>query len=190
MKSKNEFTAKLKRFIIDVRRPGTLDSDGALEFKSKHFSDLCTSNGIKREFSAPYPPEENGKNEQAWGNVTGMTRCMMATAGVPKKFLLFALSTAIYLKNQSVHLAHGKTPFEMFHGSKPDFSHLHVFGSESIVLNEVRKKLVSKAREAILLGNSGLCGSLNRQVRDKGTKGLGITKRQHQRQSIPLPTWF
>ena len=130
MKSKNEVTAKLKRFIIDVRRPGTFDSDGALEFKSKHFSDLCTSNGIKQEFSAHYTSEENGKNEQAWGTVTGMTRCMMATAGVPKQFRLFAPSTAIYLKNQSVHLAHGKTPFEMFHGNKPDFSHLHVFGSQ------------------------------------------------------------
>ena len=43
----------------------------------------------------------------------------------------------------------------MFHGSKPDLSHLHVFGCQSFVLNEVRKKLDSKAREAILLGYSG-----------------------------------
>ena len=155
MKSKDEVTAKLQRFIIDVGRPGTLVSDGALEFKSKQFSDLCTSNGIKQEFSAPYTPEENGKIERAWGTVTGMTRCMMATAAVPKQFWPFALSTAIYLKNRSIHSAHGKTPFEMFHGSKPDLSNLHVFGCQSFVLNEVRKKLDSKAREAILLGYSG-----------------------------------
>ena len=103
MKTKDEVTAKLQRFIIDVGRPGTLVSDGALEFKSKQFSDLCTSNGIKQEFSTPYPPEENGKIERAWGTVTGMTRCMMATAGVPKQFWPFALSTAIYLKNRSIH---------------------------------------------------------------------------------------
>ena len=84
MKSKDEVTAKLQRFIIDVGRPGTLVSDEALEFKSKQFSDLCTSNGIKQEFSAPYTPEENGKIERAWGTVTGMTRCMKATAVVPK----------------------------------------------------------------------------------------------------------
>ena len=87
-------------FIDSYSRPGTLVSDGALEFKSKQFSDLCTSNGIKQEFSAPYTPEENGKIERAWGTVTGMTRCMMATAGVPKQFWPFALSTAIYLKNR------------------------------------------------------------------------------------------
>ena len=63
-KSKDDVTAKLQRFIIDVGGHGTLVSDGALEFKSKQFSDLCTSNSIKQEFSAPYTPEENGKTER------------------------------------------------------------------------------------------------------------------------------
>ena len=81
---------------------------------------------------------------------------MMETAGgVPKQFWPFALSTAIYLRNRSIHSAHGETPSQMFHGSKPDLPHLHVFGCQSFVLTEVRKKLDSKAREAILLGYSG-----------------------------------
>ena len=105
MKSKDEITAKLQRFIMV--------SDGALEFKSKQFSDLCRSNGIKQEFSAPYTPEENGKIERACSTVTGMSRCMMATAGVQKQFWLFALSTAIYLKSRSIHSAHGKAPFQI-----------------------------------------------------------------------------
>ena len=63
--SKDEVNAKLQRFIIDVGTHSTLVSDGALEFKSKQFSDLCTSNGIKQEFSAPYTPDENGKAERA-----------------------------------------------------------------------------------------------------------------------------
>ena len=114
MKSKDEVTTKLQRFIIDVGRPGTLVSDRALEFKTKQFSDLCTSNGIKQEFSAPYTPEESRKIEQAWGTVTGMTRCKMANAGVPKQFWPFALSTAIYLENRSIHSAHGKTLLRCF----------------------------------------------------------------------------
>ena len=43
----------------------------------------------------------------------------------------------------------------MFHGSKPDLSHLRVFLCQSFVLNEVKKKLDSTAREAILLEYSG-----------------------------------
>ena len=38
--------------------------------------------------------------------------------------------------------------------TEPDLSHLHVFWCQSFVLNEVRKKLDSKAREATLLGYS------------------------------------
>ena len=55
-KSKDEVTAKLQPFIIDVGRPGTLVSDGALEFMSKQFSDVSTFNYIKQESSAPNTP--------------------------------------------------------------------------------------------------------------------------------------
>ena len=55
-------------------------------------------------------------------------------------------------KNQSIHSAHGNTTFEMFHGGKSDLSHIHVFECQSFVLNEVRKKLDSKVRDAFLLG--------------------------------------
>ena len=154
MKSKDEVAAQLQQFIIDVGRPGTLISDGALECKSKHFSDLFTSNGIKQEFSAPFTPEENGKIERAWGTVTGITGYMMATAGL-KAVLAFCSFNCHLQKNRAILLAHGKTPFEMFHGSKPDLSHLHVFECQWFVLNEVKKKLDSKARKAILLGYSG-----------------------------------
>ena len=41
------------------------------------------------------------------GHVTGMTRCMMATAGVSKQFWHFALSTAMYLRNRSILSALG-----------------------------------------------------------------------------------
>ena len=154
MKTKDEVVSKLQQYIIDVGTPRTLVSDGALEFKSKQFNDVCRTSGIKQQYSAPYTPEENGKIERAWGTVTGMARCMMATAGVPKQLWPYALSTAVYLKNRSIHSAHNRTPFEMFHGMKPDISQLHIFGCKAFVLNEVRKKLDSKAREAVLLGYS------------------------------------
>ena len=140
MKSKDEVTAKLQRFFIDFGRPGTSISDGDLVFKSKQFSDLCTSNGIKQKFSAPYIPGENGKIERAWRD--------------PKAVLAFC-SYKFHLPEESINpLGAWQDPFEMLHGSKPDLSHLHVFECQSFVLNEVRKKLDSNAREAILLGYS------------------------------------
>ena len=83
-RSKDEALEKLELFLADVGKPRTLVSDGAPEFKSRGFKDLCRNNGIRQKFSAPYTPQENGKMERAWGTVTGMARCMMETAGLPK----------------------------------------------------------------------------------------------------------
>ena len=57
MKSKEEVIAMLQRFVIDIGNTGTLVSNGAFEIKSKLFCDLCTFNGIKQKFCAPYTPE-------------------------------------------------------------------------------------------------------------------------------------
>ena len=129
--------------------PDTLVSDNAMEFKSKVFSNLCVRNGIRQEFSAPYTPEENGKIERVWVTVTGMARCMMSTAGVPKQLWPHALATAVYVKNRSFHSAHNRTPFEMFNGVKPNLSNIHQFGWRAFVLDQNRKKLEIKAREAM-----------------------------------------
>ena len=94
MRSKDEVLGKLELFLADVGKPQTLVSDGALEFKSRGFSDKCRKNGIRQEFSAPYTPHENGKIGRVWGTVTGMARCMMDSAGLPQQFWPYALAAA------------------------------------------------------------------------------------------------
>lgn len=154
MRSREEVPEKLEQFFADVGTPKTLVSDGALEYKSKLFSDLCRKNGVRQEFSAPYTPQENGKIERIWGTVTGMSRCMMETAGVSKMMWPYALATAFYLKNRTFHSAHGKTPYEMFFGVKPSVRNLQPFGCQAFVFSETGKKLDSKAKRGIMLGYS------------------------------------
>lgn len=46
-----------------------------------------------------------------------------------------------------------KTPYEMWHGSKPKLSHLRVFGSTAYVHNKTRKtKFDDKSFKSILVG--------------------------------------
>jgi hypothetical protein len=53
----------------------------------------------------------------------------MKAKGVPARFWGEAVTTAVYLLNRSpTKSVHGKTPFEVWHGYKPDVSYLHVFG--------------------------------------------------------------
>ena len=74
-------------------------------------------------------PFQNGMVEHLNGTFRVMVRSLLYSSSLHPKFWSYALRHAAYLKNLLVHSATGKTPYEMWHGVKPDLSHLRVFGS-------------------------------------------------------------
>ena len=58
MKSKDEVTAKLQRFIIDAGQPGTLVSDGALEFNSSQSSSVTCAHPMASNRSSLLPTHQ------------------------------------------------------------------------------------------------------------------------------------
>lgn len=64
--------------------------------------------------------------------------------------------TAVYLQNRLPSRVIGKTPFELWSGSKPDLSHIKVFGSSAYVQIPAskRSKLDQKAVKLIFVGYS------------------------------------
>ena len=82
-------------------------------------------------------------------------RAMLYQAKLPKRFWAEALNTAVYLKNRSPHsYLDGKIPYEIFHGQKPNFSHLRVFGGlETVhIPKQQRQKIDAKATVKIVIG--------------------------------------
>lgn len=82
-------------------------------------------------------------------------RCMLFQANLPKKLWAEAVGTAAYILNRSPNKAlHGKTPFELWNGYKPDLSHLRIFGSVAMVFvpKEKRQKWDKKSKRMILVG--------------------------------------
>lgn len=154
MRTRDECISKFQQFIADVGHPRTLVTDGAKEFTSRAFADFCREQKIRHEYSAPYIPEDNGKIERIWGTVVNMARSMVNNASMKKQYWGFALKAAFYIKNRCLHAAIGQTPYEAFHGVKPDVSHMRVFGCQCFILEEVRKKLDPKATEGVFLGYS------------------------------------
>ena len=102
--TRDEVIEKLELFIADEGSPGTLVSDGAQEYKSRGFNEVCRKNGIRQEYSAPYTPQEDSKIERVWGTVTGMASCMLETAGLPRQLWRYALATSFFFKNQCFSL--------------------------------------------------------------------------------------
>ena len=78
---------------------------------------------------------------------------MLFGAKLPQNFWAEAISTAVYLRNHSPTKAvDGMTPFEAWHGEKPQINHLRVFGCISYAHVSMTHKLDSKARKCVLLG--------------------------------------
>ena len=69
MKQKSEAFEAFKNFKIQVEKEKYLKivclrTENGGEFISKVFSSICTKNGIKRQYSAPYTPQQNGVVEK------------------------------------------------------------------------------------------------------------------------------
>ena len=78
---------------------------------------------------------------------------MLFGAKLPQNFWAEAIPTAVYFRNHSATKAvDGMTPFEVWHGEKPQINHLRVFGCISYAHVSMRHKLDSKARKYVLLG--------------------------------------
>ena len=132
-----------------------LRSDNGDEYISHEFEEYLRKEGIIHQRTVRKTPEQNGVAERMNRTLVEVVRSMLSESSLPKKFWAEGLATATYLRNRSPTKAvEGMTPFQAWSGTKPNVSHLRVFGSlcYSHVPKDERKKLDSKAQEAIFLG--------------------------------------
>ncbi|KNZ77309.1 Copia protein [Termitomyces sp. J132] len=111
-------------------------SDNAKEFISGDLHDFLISQGITHQNTAPYAHQQNGKAEQYICTVEDTAESMMAWLGLPMSFLGEAILTAQYLQNclPTSTLPSLITPYEIMEGTKPDLSHLQVWGCGCYIL--------------------------------------------------------
>ena len=122
---------------------------------SHKFRDYCEEHGIRRFYTAPYTPQQNGVAERKNRTIVDMTRSMLKTKGMPKEFWAEAVMCSVYVQNRCPHQILGqKTPQEFWSGHKPNVGHLRVFGSIAYahVPDQQRKKLEDKSKKLIFVG--------------------------------------
>ncbi|CAL2257637.1 unnamed protein product [Prunus armeniaca] len=71
----------------------TLRTDRGGEFTSNEFSEFCKRNGIKRELTASYTPQQNGVAERRNRTIVEMARSMLKAKGLPNVFWAEAIHT-------------------------------------------------------------------------------------------------
>jgi hypothetical protein len=126
------------------------------ELKSDAMNTWCNANGYTLQFTAPYTSAHNGRVERMHLTIMNRMRAMRAsTPTVPSnRWDEFAMSAG-YLSARTPTRTLQKTPFEAWHGKKPDLSHLREIGSRAFALIlKHNPKIYERSFECILVGYS------------------------------------
>ena len=87
---------------------------------------------MKRSFSTPYAPPQNGQAERMWGILLRTMRITMAESGLSERFWTYAMDNAARLHNSLPSRKHRDfiSPWEMLYGRQPDLGKFRVFGCQ------------------------------------------------------------
>ena len=125
-------------------------SDHGKEFKNARFEAFCKEHGIKKKFSAPKTPQQNGVVERKNRVIQEMTRVMLINKDIPQKFWAKALNTLCHIGNRIFFkVGTKKTSYEIWKEKKPKVKYFRVFGSKCFILNdrEYLGKFDAKSKE-------------------------------------------
>nr|GEX32606.1 retrovirus-related Pol polyprotein from transposon TNT 1-94 [Tanacetum cinerariifolium] len=101
--------------------------------KTKPF---CAMKGIKREFSVPRTPQQNGIAERKNRTLIEAAKTMLADLLLPIPFWAEAVNTPCYVQNRVlVTKPRNKTPYELLHGRTPSIGFMRPFGCPVTILN-------------------------------------------------------
>nr|GEU68949.1 Gag-Pol polyprotein [Tanacetum cinerariifolium] len=132
-----------------------LRTDNGGEYTGDEFDTFCKQEGIKRQFTTAYTPQQNGVAKQMNRTLLERAREMLATTCLGKSFWAKAVNTACYVINRSPSIAvELKTLMKMWTGKPVNYSDLHIFGSPVYVMHNTQEttKLDLKSRKCLFLG--------------------------------------
>jgi hypothetical protein len=161
-KESEEFLVRFQEFKsqfenLTGRKIKTLRSDNGGEYTSKCFIDFCIEAGIKREYTIPYNPQQNGVAERKNRSNVEATKAMIHDQSLLVFLWAKASMTIVYVQNKSPHkILKNITPEEAFVGVKPEVGHFRIFGCPVYihVPKEKRSKLEPFVRKGTFVGYS------------------------------------
>nr|GFB25554.1 hypothetical protein [Tanacetum cinerariifolium] len=149
--TKDETAFVLKTFIVGLENLLSLKvkiirCDNGTEFKNTDLNQFGGLKGIKREFSVPRTPRQNGIAERKNKTLIEAARTLLADSLLLIPFWAKAVNTACYVQNRVlVTKPHNKTPYELLHGRLPSIGFIRplavlkafrVFNSRTRIVQE------------------------------------------------------
>ncbi|KAJ9561724.1 hypothetical protein OSB04_006884 [Centaurea solstitialis] len=158
--TKDEAFPAFKRFKAQVETESTnrvkmLRTDRGGEFTSRQFNEFCDKEGVKRQLTAPYTPQQNGVVERRNQTILETTRSLLKAMNVLESLWGEAVRHAVYILNRvPTKGLKNMTPYEGWKGKKPSLEHGKVFGCVAHVKNPANHlmKLSDRSSKMVYLG--------------------------------------
>ncbi|CAI7881927.1 unnamed protein product [Closterium sp. NIES-54] len=130
-----------------------LHSDRGGEFSSALLGAFCRAQGIRKTFTLPASPQQNGIAERRIGMVMDVTRTSMIHAAAPHFLWPFAVQYAAHQLNLQPRVSLPETsPTLLWTGKVGDASAFRVWGSRAFVRDLSADKLSPRAVPCVFLG--------------------------------------
>lgn len=200
VKHKSDVLNYFKEFARSVknkfnRQIKVLHTDNGTEYCNHEFKSFLLKEGIQHETTAPYTPQQNGRAERDNRTIIESAKSMIYGAGVARFLWAEAVNTAVYILNRTgTCQAPNSTPFELWHGKKPNMAHVRTFGVEAYVFvpEQKRTKLDPKSKKYILVGYDN--ESNNYRLFEPSTKKVVISRNvlfnENVKGFVPKPEIF
>lgn len=106
----------------------SLRIDRGGKFTSNEFEEFCKAQGISRQLTTTYTPQQNEVAERKNKTIMNMVRSMLAEKQVPKMFWPKAIKWSVHILNRCPTVAvQNKTPEEAWSNVKPTVDYFRVF---------------------------------------------------------------
>ena len=146
---------ELAREVETGLKVGTYITDQG-ELKSGKMEAWLKSCGTDQRFTAPYTSAHIGRVERMHRTLMAKARTMRIYANCPPYLWDEFYLTAAHLHSKTLtrSLSDGKTPWEKYHGRKPDYSYMREIGCRVFVLIQSKHnpKVYERSLECVLIG--------------------------------------
>eukprot|EP00833_Pecoramyces_ruminatium_P014940 jgi/Orpsp1_1/1188972/evm.model.d7180000068605.1 len=132
-------------------------SDGGKEFNNKKIKQFCKENGIYKDFSPPYNPENNGLVERFNQTIISSSKTMIYWSKMSDNFWDYAIKYANYIFNKVPHNSiNNKIPDEIYYKKKANINHVRVFGCVTYYkdYSQNKHKFAPNSKKGVFLGFS------------------------------------
>ena len=144
--AENHLNAKIK----------ALCDDKGGEYMSSAFLHFTTDAGISRQHTVRNRPQQNGVAERANRTMAEGVTAMLAESGLPLSFWGEALASFVHISIclPTASISTQTTPYQLWHGKKPDVAPFRVWGCLAYVhvQKDKRQSLGSHMHKCVFIG--------------------------------------